>query len=180
MSNYISNKEFTKGIVEYNNICKELEDQGRDIPMIPNDIAKQFIALANKLGSRYNFSGYTFRDEMVSNAILACCAKIRKFDSQYSNGFAYFTSVCWRAMVDVINLEEKMSYIKAKAFQEVSYDDTLAENDLSEFTEYSGNVNDYVPFFDVNDFEKKLSDAKIKAKANAKKKVSTNTTLEVD
>lgn len=180
MSNYISNKEFTKCLCDYINACNDAESKGQEIPMIPDPIARQFVLLANKLGSRFNFSGYSFRDEMVSNAILACCAKIRKFDTKYSNGFAYFTSVCWRAMVDVINLEEKMSYIKAKAFQEMSYDDTLSDNDLSEFTEYSGNVNDYVPFFDVEDFEKKLTDAKIKAKANSKKKILGDNILEVD
>lgn len=181
MTHYISNKEFTQNIVEYIQLCDQLESEGKEVHVIPNVIAKQFIALANKLGSRYNFSGYTFRDEMVSNAILACCAKIRKFNINVSdNAFAYFTNVCWRAMVDVINTEEKMSYIKAKSFQGMSYEDTLSDNDLSEFGDYSGNVNDYVPFFDVEGFEKKLSDQKAKAKISKKAANASMPQLEVD
>jgi hypothetical protein len=118
---------------------------------------------------------------MVSNALVACCAKIRKFDITVSeNAFAFFTNVCWRAMVDVINLEQKMSYIKAKSFQSMSYDDTLSESDLSEFDDYSSNINDYVPFFDVTAYEKKMSDQKLRAKRNVTKKNSNLNQLEVD
>ena len=182
--NYISNKEFTQAIAEYNELCLVEEEAGREAPVIPNHIAKQFIVLANRLGSRYNFANYSYRDEMVSCAILACCAKIRKFKISVSNNaFAYFTNVCWRAMVDVINLEEDVSYIKAKSFQSMEYDDTLSDNDLSEFGDYSGNVNDYVPFFDVQAYEDKLKAQKEKSKAKAKVKaavVNDGPSLEVD
>jgi len=122
MANYISNKEFTQSIVEHIKACDLADSEGREIPQIPKEIAVQFIAIAEKLGSRFNFARYSFRDEMVSNAIFACCARIRKFNILIgSNAFAYFTNVCWRAMVDVINLEEKMSYIKAKSFYSFDY-----------------------------------------------------------
>lgn len=182
--NYISNKEFTQAIAEYNALCLAEEAAGREAPVIPKEIAKQFIVLANKLGSRYNFVNYSFLDEMVSSAIFACCVKIRKFNINVSsNSFAYFTNVCWRAMVDVINKEADNSYIKAKAFQDVEYDDTLSDNDLSEFGDYSGNVNDYVPFFDVQGYEDKLKAQKEKSKAKAKAKpviADGSPSLEVD
>lgn len=158
MTHYISNKDFTASIIEYIKECTQLESEGKDVKQIPNDIARQFLAIATKLGSRYNFAGYTFRDDMESAAIFACCAKIRKFNPEIgTNAFAYFTNVCWRAMVDVINYEQKMSYIKAKAFQSLDFEDALSDNDLSEFGDYSGNANDYVPFFDVADYERRYS-----------------------
>lgn len=180
MANYISNKEFTAAIVEYINECEAAEASGLEAPVIPDGIARQFIALANKLGSRYNFAGYTFRDEMVSSAIFACCAKIRKFNVLISsNAFAYFTNVCWRAMVDVINAEEKMSYIKAKSFEFVDYEDSLDLNDLSDFSDFSGNASDYTPYFDVAEYEKKMKAQKDRAKT-APKKLGDGPILEVD
>lgn len=181
MSHYISNKEFTAAIVDYIISCDTAEAEGKEAPQIPDGIARQFIALANKLGSRYNFAGYTFRDEMVSSAIFACCAKIRKFNILIgSNAFAYFTNVCWRAMVDVINHEEKMSYIKAKSFEFVDYEDSLDANDISDFAEFSGSVNgEYTPYFDVADYESKMKAQKDKAKS-APKKIKDGPTLEVD
>ena len=165
MANYISNKEFTKAIVEYIDDCADREDRGEEIAVIPDVIALQFMALAKKLGSRYNFAGYTFNDEMVSCALFACCAKIRKFNFEVSdNGFAYFTNVCWRAMVDVINAEEKMSYIKAKAFQGMDYETTLADNDMSDFDEHAGTANDFIPYFDIEDYERKKELNKPKSK----------------
>ena len=182
MSHYISNKEFTQAIVEYIQKCESEEAAGREAPQIPDDIARQFIALANKLGSRYNFSGYTFRDEMVSNAIFACCAKIRKFNILVgSNAFAYFTNVCWRAMVDVINDEEEMSYIKAKSFYSVDSDELLQENDMSDFGEHAGSTGEFIPFFDVDEYEQKLKAKKDKAKAKAVERSKCDgPTLEVD
>lgn len=183
MAHYISNKEFTQAIVDYIQLCDAEEADGREAPQIPDAIARQFIALANKLGSRYNFSGYTFRDEMVSNAIFACCAKIRKFNIAISNNaFAYFTNVCWRAMVDVINTEEKMSYIKAKSFSSVDMEDSLQENDMSDFGEFAGNVSEFIPFFDVAEYEQKMQAQKDKAKAKSVERSLSHDgpTLEVD
>lgn len=155
MANYISNKEFTKAIAEYIETCNQAEADGLEAPVIPNDIARQFDVLAKKLGTRYNFSGYSFNDDMVSAALFACCAKIRKFNINVSeNAFAYFTNVCWRAMVDVINYEEKMSYIKAKSFQGVDFEDCLDDNDISDFAEQGG-AQAFIPYFDIAEYETK-------------------------
>lgn len=171
---YVSNKEFTADIIAYKAECEALEAEGKEVNVIPTNIARQLIAIANKLGSRYNFVNYTFKDEMVASAIYACCAKIRKFDGDVSqNAFAYFTNVCWRAMVDVINHEEEMSYIKAKAFQSMDFSDALDADDISEFEEHSGTVNDFITYFDTDAYEKKLKDAKDRQKKTVKKTTST-------
>ena len=174
MANYISNKEFTQAIVEYINECNELEAQGKEIKQIPIPIARQFDVLATKLGSRYNFAGYSFRDEMVANALYACCRSVRKFNAAISsNAFAYFTNVCWRARVDIINEVAKNSYIKAKSFQDMDFDMTLADNDLSEFSDHTGTVNDFIPYFDIEEYEKKNELIKQKNKTK-KNKVAEN------
>ena len=175
---YISNKEFTAEIIAYKAECELLESEGKDVKVIPDKIAKQFIAMAHRLGSRYNFVNYTFKDEMVASAIYACCAKIRKFDGEVSqNAFAYFTNVCWRAMVDVINHEEEMSYIKAKAFQSIDFSEALDVDDLSEFDEHSGTANSFITYFDTNAFEQKLKDAKDRQKKTVKKTTSAQLDL---
>lgn len=171
---YVSNKEFTLAIIAYRAECEQRESIGQEVNPIPDSIARQFIAIATKLGSRYNFVNYTFKDEMVSNAIYACCLKIRKFDPEVSaNAFAYFTNVCWRAMVDVINYEEEMSYIKAKAFQSIDFSDALDIDDLSDFEEHSGTANSFIPYFDTDAFEKKQQDAKNRQKKSVKKTTTT-------
>ena len=182
MAHYISNKEFTAAIVEYIQACDAAEAEGKEAPQIPDSIARQFIALANKIGSRYNFSGYTFKDEMIGNAIFACVAKIRKFNIAISNNaFAYFTNVCWRAMVDVINTEEEMSYIKAKSFSSVDMEDSLYD-DSGDFGDMPNNISEIVPFFDVAEYEKKLQSKKDKAKAKSieRNMKRDGPTLEVD
>lgn len=178
--NYISNKDFTKSICEYLTACNEAEAVGQEIPVIPKIIAEQFIAMANKLGTRFNFVNYTFKDEMISNAIFACCAKIRKFNPEISqNAFAYFTNVCWRAFVDVINAEEKMSYIKAKTYQSIDYSEALDPEDISDFSEHAGTANDFIPYFDTAEYEAKMVAAKNRSTKPIIKKTTTET-LEIE
>ena len=175
MAFYISNKEFTKSIAEYIEDCNDRESRGEEIAVIPDNIARQFVMIAEKLGSRYNFVGYTFNDEMVSSALYMCCLKIRKFDVNISsNGFAYFTNICWRAMVDVINAEKKMSYIKAKAFQTMFYDNPLGDSDLNDpDDEGMSENNNFIPYFDIEDYERKNELNKIKSKTK-KIKIAEN------
>lgn len=178
-THYISNKEFTADIITYIKLCEDEEAAGREAPVIPNHIAKQFMAISSKLGTRFNFINYTFKDEMVSSALFACCAKIRKFDGTISqNAFAYFTNVCWRAFVDVINHEEKMSYIKAKCFQSIDYSEGLDADDISDFSEHAGTVNDFIPYFDTEEYEGKLRAAKARQVKPVKK--TTASQLEIE
>lgn len=166
---YISDKEFTANIIEYLTQCKEYEEQGKEIPCIPNKIANQFITLAHKLGTRYNFIGYSFRDEMISSAIYACCNKIRKFNVDIkASAYTFFTKVCWRAMVDVINAEEKHSYIKAKTFNSIDFDLDTLDDTIDFGGEPSTGTQDYMPYFDIQEYENKISAQKLKSKLKEK------------
>ncbi len=180
---YVSDKEFTSNVIEYLTQCIDAEAKGLETPIIPKKIAQDFIKLANKLGTRYNFIGYTFRDEMVSSAIYACCNKIRKFNVDIkASAYTFFTKVCWRAMVDVINAEEKHSYIKAKTFNSVDFDMDTNDDTIDFGGEPSSGVADFMPYFDVQEYENKIAAQKLKNKLKEKpesfKRERTDTVLE--
>ncbi|MEG1299471.1 MAG: hypothetical protein RSC93_02015 [Erysipelotrichaceae bacterium] len=115
VTNYIDKVLFTAKINDYNKISKEAEEQGLPVPKIPDSIGVDILKLANGLGSRYNFSNYTYRDEMVGEAILSAVKAIRnrKFDGEKSsNAFSYFTTVMWYAMLNKMKEEKAEHEVK--------------------------------------------------------------------
>ncbi len=167
MADYISNTDFTNAIVAYKEQCRQHDEAGTERPPIPDTIAKQFVLLANKISYRPNFMNYSYRDEMVSEGILVCCAKIHNFNPDITrNAFGYFSQLCWYAFLEVIDLEHKEAYAKAKSYYNMidehgnpfEYED-MDEHDIQ---------NDFIPYFDVEEFERKDRDKRNKIKAKRK------------
>ena len=84
MEHYINNKVFLEQLNDYKEKIKSAEDDGREIPPIPDDIAISFMKIANGLGNKPNFSNYTYKDEMISDGIENCIQYCRNFDSNKS------------------------------------------------------------------------------------------------
>ena len=131
--NYIDNVEFTKQLVDYKNKVKEAEEQGLPKPRPSNYIGDCFLKIANNLSKRPNFYKYTFKDEMVSDAVENCIMYFENFDPErFNKPFAYFTKICWYAFVRRIAKEKKQQYIKYKATESFG---VLGEEELEELDE---------------------------------------------
>ena len=102
MEHYINNKIFLEQLVDYKEKIKSAEDDGREIPPIPDEIAISFMKIANGLGNKPNFSNYTYRDEMISDGIENCIQYCRNFDSNKSkNPFSYFTQIIYLSLIHI-------------------------------------------------------------------------------
>lgn len=113
---YINNQDFLNALVDYKEKVKESKDLNTDKPRIPNYIGECFLKIANNLAKRPNFYSYTYKDEMISDAIENCLMYFENFDpNKSSNPFAYFTQICWYAFIRRIDKEKKQQYIKYKA-----------------------------------------------------------------
>ena len=124
MGKYIDNKAFNTSLTAYLQECDAAEAEGKEIPPIPNDIAVSFMKIANGLGSTHRFSRYTFLDEMISDAILACTAKIRNYDyKKYSNPFAYFTQICWFEFIGRISAEYEQKKAVYRVCEQLSLEE---------------------------------------------------------
>lgn len=118
---YVNNKEFTEAVSEYANAYKESVAKGDKKPMMSNYIGECIYKIATRLSTRPNFVNYTYRDEMISDAIENCIQYIGNFDSEKSkNAFAYITQICYYAFLRRIQREKKQSFIKQKMIEESS------------------------------------------------------------
>lgn len=129
MAEYINNKEFYQMLVDYRDKCVAAENDGKPQPRIPDNIGMCFMMIAQRLSSKSNFAGYTYRDEMVSDALENCVTAIRSFNPDKStNPFAYFTQIIWYAFLRRIEKEKKQTYVKYKALEELVLDDSMIED----------------------------------------------------
>jgi hypothetical protein len=149
---YLDKKELHKAMTEYLLECEAAEEKGLERPRITEYIGECIYNLNHNLAKRPNFSGYSFKDDMIDNGIELCLRYIRNYDfRKYNNPHTFFTAYAWRGFVDTINLEEDQSYIKAKlSISPDEMNSALQEVDK----EYHPDVDDLAtPYFDIQDYE---------------------------
>lgn len=115
---YVNNKEFSVAIIDY---CRSVDNavkNGNPIPKVTNYIAESFMKIAEGLSHRSNFIRYTYREEMVMDAVENCLRAIHNYDAEVAtrtgsaNPFSYFTQICFYAFLRRIEKEKKQHEIK--------------------------------------------------------------------
>ena len=77
------------------------------------ELGQMLLSIARNFSSRGNFSGYTWRTDMVSEAVLTCLKYLKNFDPQKSsNAFSYITQICNNSFKAYIKTQNKHSKIK--------------------------------------------------------------------
>ena len=113
---YVNNKEFTAAVAEFNSIVKKAKEAETEVPRMTEYIGECIYKIATRLSTRPNFINYTYRDEMICDAIENCIQYIGNFNvEKSSNAFAYVTQICYYAFLRRIQKEKKQVYIKQQA-----------------------------------------------------------------
>ena len=117
-----------------------------NIPPVTNYIGECFLKIATHLSYRPNFINYTYRDEMICDAIENCIQYIGNFNREKSNNaFAYITQICYYAFLRRIQKEKKQVFIK----QEMTADVTATTFDTID-GDTSGLINSNVEWMQDN------------------------------
>lgn len=138
-NHYVDNKAFLEAFKRYLLValplkaeweakCAELSAQGVSKDKLPKFarprtpdyefIGECLLKIAEHLSYKPNFMNYTFREEMVGDAIENAIQYLENFNPEKSNNpFAYFTQLMGYAFLRRIAKEEKHSYIKQKSLE---------------------------------------------------------------
>ena len=117
---YVNNKEFSAAVVEYCKSVAEAKANKDILPIVPDYIASCFLKIAEGLSHKSNFIRYTYREEMVMDAVENCLKAIENYNVEAAtrtgnpNAFAYFTQISWYAFLRRIAKEKKQQDIKLK------------------------------------------------------------------
>lgn len=107
--NYVEKSVLLMQIVEFQEACRFAEANGKPRPKMPDTIGKAIYDTVNGVASRPNFRGYSFIEDMKSDATEDCVNAVLKFDPENAkkNPFGYFSKCIFWAFIGRITKEKK-------------------------------------------------------------------------
>ena len=130
---YVNNAQFSQAVVDYVTIVREAKQNEEALPIVPNYIAQCFLKIAEGLSHKSNFIRYTYREEMVMDAVENCLKAIENYNLEAAtrsgkpNAFAYFTQISWYAFLRRIAKEKKQQDIKFKYMSQTGVESFLLD-----------------------------------------------------
>lgn len=171
---YVNNPDFLAALIKYKEQVKLCAEEGKPSPRVPPYIGECIYNIATRLSHKFNFTNYSYREEMVSDGIENCLIYLNNFDPEKSNNpFAYFTQIIYFAFLRRIQKEKKQLYIKHKVLERDVIHMSIVEQQTEDTSSFTPAVKLDGSFIDnfVSDFENKLLSKKkqTKTKLAAKK-----------
>jgi len=169
---YVNNAQFSQAVVDYVTELNVSKNNNQSKPIVPNYVAECFLKIAEGLSHKANFVRYTYREEMVMDAVENCLKAIENYNLETAtrtgkpNAFAYFTQISWYAFLRRIQKEKKQQDIKLKFLSEIDIDLLVSEefdnnaNATSSFIEELKSKIDVIKFKDQKVTEYKKIDKK--------------------
>ena len=117
---YVNNADFSQAVVDYVTEVRKAQSKDKQLPIVPDYIAQCFLRIAEGLSHKSNFIRYTYREEMVMDAVENCLKAIYNYNLETAtrtgkpNAFAYFTQISWYAFLRRIAKEKKQQDVKIK------------------------------------------------------------------
>jgi hypothetical protein len=176
---YVNNADFSQAVVDYVKLVNEAKENGKAQPIIPDYIAQCFLRIAEGLSHKHNFIRYTYREEMVMDAVENCLKAIYNYNIETAtrtgkpNAFAYFTQITWYAFLRRISKEKKQQDIKMKFLTRAAIEDFIEGFDASD--EGSQAITTYVDTLRERIDKVKGQDKQIKEFAKEEKKKKKRT-----
>ncbi len=145
--NYVNGPDFYIALVDYNKKLNETIKTGNKPPQISRYIGECIMHIADNLGKKINFAAYSFRQEMVSDAIEKMIESIDKYDVEYNkekpNPFAYFTQIAWNIFLQRIAKEKKEQYVKHKNWEKTYSHEMEEVNDIFNHEEHNRVIDEF-------------------------------------
>lgn len=102
MAEFIKNEELYNELYEYVEKMKINPEA-----VMTNRLGYMIHVIVSGLASRSNFTGYMYKDEMISLGIYYCCKYLKSYDLTRKNPHAYISKIAENAFKSVINDEKK-------------------------------------------------------------------------
>lgn len=124
------------------------------------ELGKMLLLLAKRYSDRGSFVGYTWKDDMICEAVLTCLKYMHNFDVtiENPNPFAYFSRIIHNSFLNYISKQKKHSSIKDLCYKNL--ETIMPDNELC--SEYD--------FFDVCGIDYQSIRGNKKRKKRKKKK----------
>ncbi len=139
--NYLDNEKFKAALEEYRVLREKMHPE---VPRVPEYIGSCIVKIAYGMARRPNFSGYSWKDEMIGDAIETCLKYMDRFDpNRGTSALSYFSQIVWFSFLGRIAQEKKQSKIKREMVRYAGVD-TFALQEHDETGEFTMNLQEFL------------------------------------
>lgn len=127
--NYVDPEIFKKQIIQF-------YDDG----IMTNELGKSVSDIANRLGFATNFINYTYKEEMIGDAIEKMLKALwnKKYNPNKGNPFSYYTKIAFNAFCNRIKKEKKaretITAYQNDVYQTLIHTGNMADDQIEEHT----------------------------------------------
>lgn len=183
LKHYIDNDKL---LIEMTKYAKEMKEykQNREAnpdmksPRMSEYVGSCILKIAERLSSRPNFCGYTYKDEMVSDGVENAMMYSHNFNPEISkNAFAYLTQIIYFAFLRRISKEKEQFYTKMKLVRDSDIDGKFRNRLLKNYAdkgEYIDPEEAYLKHFSLKELDVKNIEDKITSKSKIIEKKQKN------
>ena len=134
--NYIKNENLLREVKKYIEDGVQTEELGR-----------MFLLLAKRYSDKGSFAGYSWKDDMICEAVLTCLRYMHNFDVTVDkpNPFAYFSRIIHNSFLSYIAKQKKHSKIKDICYKNLDFITSDAINSDNEWSFFDVCGIDYQP-----------------------------------
>jgi DNA-directed RNA polymerase specialized sigma24 family protein len=110
--NYVNNAELLEEVRKYKNTGVQSEALGNMV-----------LKIATKYADKGSFAGYSWKDDMIGEAVLTCVKYMHNFDTEKEkpNAFAYFSKIVHNAFLNFISKQKTHSAIKDICYKNIDF-----------------------------------------------------------
>lgn len=131
---------------------------------VTNELAEMLMMLTTRYAQRPCFSGYSYKEDMISEALTNLCQNALKFNEEKSNNpFAYYTQCINNSFLQFLNVEKKHRQIRDQLL--VDLGENPSYNFSEEHRQQSGENSEFRA--ELNDLKTQIEEAKIRVKQDA-------------
>lgn len=121
-AHYVTNAQLIEAIAE---------DKANGKVLSPK-LARYLYMIAERYSFSSSFAGYSFREDMVSFAVVNLCANWHKFDPEKSdNPFAFYTTAAYRSFLQYLADEKKQRDIRDQMLVEAGANPSFSYQERS-------------------------------------------------
>ena len=165
--NYVDNEKLLQSLISHRQACTKAKEEKQEEPRMPDYVGMSIMLIAENMSRVGKFVNYSYRDEMIGDAIENCTKYYKNFNPEITkNPFAYFSQICYYAFIRRIGKEKVEQYVKYKHFQqhENSMNDMANEMDDDNVVpmQMYDNISEFIETFEKSDTAKRAKKKKVK------------------
>ena len=183
LKHYIDNDKLLIEMTKYATEMKEYKQNRETNPDMKSPRMSEYVGscilkIAERLSSRPNFCGYTYKDEMVSDGVENAMMYSHNFNPEISkNAFAYLTQIIYFAFLRRISKEKEQFYTKMKLVRDSDIDGKFRNRLLKNYAEKGEYIDPeevYLKHFSLKELDVKNIEDKITSKSKIIEKKQKN------